>query len=117
MVTAAFGVPASEGMQGNARNCGFDLTGAEAESVDVFYFGEDSGWESIREGYEDNRGGTTDVPGVGEEAFYPNDNGPTELVVRANGIVFAVSAFVFFSEPSAALAADVAELAQAIADN
>jgi hypothetical protein len=117
MVTAAFGVTASEGVPGIARNCEFDTPGGEAESVNVFYFGDDSGWEAIRNGYEMNRGGTTDVPGVGEDAFYPNDMGPTELVVRANGIIFVVSAFVFLSEPSAALAADVAELAQAIAES
>ncbi|MGB8331957.1 MAG: hypothetical protein WCE62_17660 [Polyangiales bacterium] len=115
-MTAAFGVTASEGVPGNASNCEFDTPGGETGSVNVFYFGDDSGWEATRNGYEMNRGGTTDVPGVGEEAFYPNDFGPTELVVRANGIVFAVSAFTFFSEPSAALAADVAELAQAIAE-
>lgn len=71
MVTAAFGVTASEGVPGIARNCELDTPGGEAESVNVFYFGDDSGWEGIRNGYE--------------------------------------------SEPSAALAADVAELAQAIA--
>ena len=88
--------------------------GGEVDSVSVFYFGDDSRWEGTRQGFEDNTGGTTDVPGLGEEAFYPNNVGPYSLVVRANGIIFEVSVSVAFITPSAGLAADVEELARAI---
>ena len=115
MVTAAFEGTASEGVPDIARNCRFELTGGEVDSVSVFYFGDDSRWEGTRQGFEDNTGGTTDVPGLGEEAFYPNNVGPYSLVVRANGIIFEVSASVaFLTTPSAGLAADVEELAGAI---
>jgi hypothetical protein len=119
-VTAIFEGTASEGVPGSARNCKFEITGGEAKSVSVFFFGPDSSWDSIRGGFEDNRGGTTDVPGIGDEAFYPNDVGPSSLVVRANGIVFEVAPLLATtfppSLPSAALEADVAELANTIAD-
>lgn len=115
MVTAAFEGTASEGMPDIASNCRFELTGGEVDSVSVFYFGDDSLWEGTRQGFEDNTGGTTDVPGLGDEAFYPNNVGPYSLVVRANGIIFEVSVSVAFIMPSAGLAADVEELAQAIA--
>jgi len=113
-VTAAFEGTASEGVPDIARNCRFEITGGEVDSVSVFYFGDDSLWEGVRQGFEDNRGGTTDVPGLGDEAFYPNNAGPYSLIVRANGIIFEVSVSVAFIMPSAGLAADVEELARAI---
>ena len=117
MVTAAFEGTASEGVPGDARNCRFALAGGEVESVNVFYFGDDSSWERTRQGFEDNTGGTTDVPGLGDEAFYSNNTGPYSLVVRANGIIFQVSVSVAFITPSAGLAADVEELARAIVES
>ncbi len=119
-VTATFEGTASEGVPGDARNCRFEITGGEAQSVSVFFFGADSSWDGVRQGFEDNRGGTTDVPGIGDEAFYPNDVGPSSLVVRANGIIFQVSPLLATTfppaVPSAALEADVADLARTIAD-
>lgn len=119
-VTATFEGTASEGVPGDARNCRFEITGGEAQSVSVFFFGADSSWDGVRQGFEDNRGGTTDVSGIGDEAFYPNDVGPSSLVVRANGIIFEVSPLLATtfppSLPSAALEADVADLARTIAD-
>lgn len=116
MVTAVFQGTAAEGTPDVARNCRFEITGGEVNAVSVFYFGDDSSWEAARQGFADNRGGTTDVPGLGDEAFYPNDVGPASLVVRANGIIFEVSVSVAFIMPSAGLLADVRELAQEIAD-
>ena len=34
----------------------------------------------VKAGFEENRG-VTEVPGVGDEAFQPNDVGPYEIVV------------------------------------
>ena len=119
MVTAAFEGTASEGVPQDDASCEFELTdGGVVREVDVFFFGDDSGWESVRGGFEDFRGGTTDVAGVGDEAFYPNDSGPTNLVFRARGFIFEVVARIELG-PSDMLpptvAEDVAELARAIA--
>jgi len=121
-VTEIFEGTASDGVPDDViPECRFEITGGEAKSVGVFFFGPESNWDSVREGFEDNRGGTTDVSGIGDEAFYPNDVGPTSLVVRANGIIFEVSPLIETtfppSLPSAALAEDVAELANTIADS
>jgi len=51
MVTAAFEGTASEGVPDIARNCRFELTGGEVDSVSVFYFGDDSLWEGTRHGF------------------------------------------------------------------
>lgn len=119
-VTSIFEGTASEGVPGPARNCRFEITGGEATSVSVFYFGPDSGWEGTRQGFDDNLGGTTDVPGIGDEAFFANDSGPSSLVVRANGIIFEVSPLIPItippSVPSTALEAAVADLARTIAN-
>ncbi|MGB5811053.1 MAG: hypothetical protein WBG86_11020 [Polyangiales bacterium] len=119
-VTSIFEGTASEGTPGTARNCRFEITGGEAQSVSVFFFGADSRWDGTRQGFEDNRGGTTDVLGIGDEAFYPNDTGPSSLVVRANGIIFQISPLLETtfppSVPSAALEAAVADLARTIAN-
>ncbi len=122
MVTAAFEGTASEGVPGDDAACEFQLTeGGAVESVDVFFFGDESGWAGTRSGFEEFRGGTTDVAGVGDEAFYSNDRGPIGLVVRAGGIIFQVLARIPFDpfEPippnvEATIAEDVAELARAI---
>jgi hypothetical protein len=116
MVAAAFEGTVSPGEPGAARNCDFDITGGDVEAVDVYYFGEADDWDGVRTGYENNRGGTTDVSGIGAAAFFPNDTGPTELVVRTDAIIFAISVFVFFDDPPEGVEDDVAALAQAIID-
>lgn len=93
-VAESFGGESASGMAGNARNCSFTITNGIVPNVDVFHYGASSAWESTREGFEDNRGGTTDVSGVGDEAFHPNDRGPTEIVVRSGDIIFSVSVFL-----------------------
>lgn len=119
-VTSIFEGTASEGVPSTARNCRFEITGGEAQSVSVFYFGSDSSWDGVRQGFEDNRGGTTDVSGIGDEAFYSNDVGTSSLIVRANGIIFEVAPLLTTtfppSLPSAALEAAVADLARTIAN-
>ena len=94
--------------------------GGSPESSAPFANPVSSSWDGVRQGFEDNRGCTTDVPGIGDEALYPNDVGPSSLVVRANGIIFQISPLLETtfppSLPSAALEADVAELARTIAD-
>lgn len=121
-VTAAFEGTASAGVPGDDAACSFELTdGGVVESVDVFFFGNESGWAGTRSGFDEFRGGTTDVAGVGDEAFYANDRGPIGLVVRAGGIIFQVLARVPFDpfeqippDVEATIAEDVAELARAI---
>lgn len=116
VVESVFGPTVSEGVEGEARNCSFEHEPGPVISIDVYHFGSDDGWDGTRSGFEDNRGGTTDVPGIGDEAFYPNDTGPAELVVRAGGEIFAVTVFTgLFEEPDASVSTDVAELATAIA--
>jgi hypothetical protein len=112
MVVAAFGGTSSDGVPGVARNCTFTLTGGSVPSVDVFYYGTAPEWDGIRAGFEDNREGTTDVSGIGSQAFHPNDAGPTELVILAGDTVYSVSAGFGASDE---VNADVAELATAIA--
>jgi hypothetical protein len=117
MVAAAFGGSSSPGVPGTARNCTFKVTGAsvpnvDAFFVDVFYYGTAAEWDGIRAGFESNRGGTTDVPGIGSKAFHPNDAGPTELVILAGDTVYSVSGGFGASDE---VNADVAELATAIA--
>ena len=112
MVATAFGGSSSAGVPGNARNCTFTVTGGSVPTVDVFYYGTAAEWDGIRAGFESNRGGTTDVPGIGSEAFHPNDAGPTELVIVAGDTVYSVSGGFGASDE---VNADVAELATAIA--
>jgi hypothetical protein len=112
MVATAFGGSSSAGVPGNARNCTFTLTGGSVPTVDVFYYGTAAEWDGIRAGFESNREGTTDVPGIGSEAFHPKDAGPTELVIVAGDTVYSVSAGFGASDE---VNADVAELATAIA--
>ncbi len=45
----------------------------------------------MKAGYEENRGGVTAIPGLGEEAYQPNDVGPYEVVVRSGDVIFAVA--------------------------
>lgn len=107
----------ADGVEGSARNCSFAITGGEVGSVDVYYFGEASGWDGTKSGFEANRGGVTDVDGIGDAAYYPNDRGPRELVVQSGGEIFAVTVFTGPGETSDAVNASVAGLAGAIADD
>jgi hypothetical protein len=112
MVAAAFGGTSSAGLPGLARNCAYDIEGGSTARVDVYYYGTADLWDGIRAGFETNRGGTTDVSGIGSAAFYPGDAGPTELVVVAGDVVYSVSAGF---NAGAEIDADVAALALAIA--
>lgn len=114
MVEQAFGGTVSPGEEGPGRDCRFDISGGPVAKVQVFEFGSAAQFDGVRGGYEDNRGGTTDVSGVGEEAFYPGDVGPLTLVVKASGQVFSVSASDAFAEEPPGTDAMVAELARAI---
>ena len=117
MVEAAFPGAFSEGVEGGARDCRFELEDGAGISVTVFHYGSGDGWEGTRQGFVDNRGGVTEVEGVGESAFYPNDAGPGELVVRAGGEAYSVSVFIPFQDPPPEIVSAVANLANAIADD
>jgi hypothetical protein len=120
LVQSFFGGTVTDGVEGVARNCEFTIEGGLVEDVNVYYFGSDDGWDGTRSGFENNVGGTTDVPGIGDEAFYPNDNGPTSLVARAGGQIFEVAGGLSIfdtNEPSEDLIQAVADLAGAIADD
>jgi len=91
IVAAVFGGASASGEPGIARNCPFILVDGLAPSVEVFHYGPSSQWDGVKSGYEENRGGVTEVPGIGEEAFHPNDVGPYEIVVRSGDVIFAVA--------------------------
>jgi hypothetical protein len=115
-VESVFGPTVSDGVEGEARNCSFEHDPGPVTSIDVYYFGSADGWDGTRSGFEDNRGGTTDVDGIGDAAFHPNDVGPAELVVSAGGEIFAITVFTgLFEDPNPSVADDVAELATQIA--
>jgi hypothetical protein len=105
------------GVEGEARNCSFDIEGGDVLSVTVFYFGDASGWDGTRDGYVENRGGVTDIDGLADEAFYPNDAGEGELVVQAGGEIFSVSVFNFLSDPLPTALESLQSLARSIADD
>jgi hypothetical protein len=117
MVQSAFGGTVAEGVEGEARNCDFVIEGGPVFAVDVFYYGSADGWDSTRQGYEDNRGGVTDVAGIGDAAFFPGDAGASELVVQSGGEIFSVTVFAGFDEPGVEVINGVADLSKAIADN
>ncbi len=114
MVAAAFGGSAANGVEG-VRSCSFEITGGSASSVSVFLYGAASDWDEIRRVYEDNRGGTTDVTGVGDEAFNPNDVGEYDLVVLSGDVAFGVGVVTGPDSPD--IPGDMVELAQAIASS
>jgi hypothetical protein len=89
-VAAAFGASSASGEPLVARACSYALEGGVAPTVEVYHFGSSSGWDGVKEGYEENRGGVTDVDGVGDAAYNPNDMGPYELVVMSDDVIFAV---------------------------
>lgn len=117
LVGESFNGDVAEGVEGTSRNCTFDITGGDVVSVSVFYYGTDDGWEGTRSGFEANRGGTTDVAGVGDEAFHPNDVGPSEIVARAGGQIYSVTVFAGFTEPTQAVLDSVSSLATAIGED
>jgi hypothetical protein len=90
-VAAAFGATGASAEPGIARNCTFTLEGGIAPTVEVFHYGPASGWVGVKTVYEENRGGVTEVDGVGQGAYNPNDVGPNELVVLSDDAVFAVA--------------------------
>ena len=90
-VASAFAASSASGEAGIARNCSFTIVDGVAASVEVFHYGSSSQWDGVKSGYEDNRGGVTDVPGIGDEAYQPNDVGPYEIVVRSGEVIFAVA--------------------------
>lgn len=116
-VQAAFGGTVALGVEGEARNCTFDIVGGPVISVSVFEFGNADRWEPTRQGFVDNLGGVTDVEGMGDAAFFPNDSGPMALVVQSGGQIFEVSVFTGFEEPTPEVIEAVAELAQTIAED
>ena len=90
-VASAFAASSASGEAGIARNCSFTIVDGVASSVEVFHYGPSSQWDGVKSGYEDNRGGVTDVAGIGDEAYQPNDVGPYEIVVRSGDVIFAVA--------------------------
>jgi hypothetical protein len=64
----------------------------------------------------DNRTGVTDIEGLGDRAFYPNDTGARELVVQAGGQIFSVTVFSGLDDPTAEAVAGIADLSAAIAE-
>jgi hypothetical protein len=114
-VAAVFAAASATGEAGVAFNCSFTLVDGLAPSVEVFLYGPSSAWEGIKDGYEDNRGGVTDVAGVGEGAYHPNDAGPYEIVVQSGDVVFAVAVQSGSGGPE--VEAAILELAGVIAGN
>jgi hypothetical protein len=117
LVESVFGGTVAEGVEGQARNCDFEVQGGPVFSVAVFYYGSADDWDSTRQGFEDNRGGVTDVEGIGDEAFFPGDFGARELVVQSDGETFSVTVFTGFDDPTPEVINGVADLSKAIADN
>ena len=58
----------------------------------------------------------TDVEGLGDEAFFPNDTGARELVVQSGGHIFSVSVFSGLDEPTAEAIKGIADLSKSIAE-
>jgi hypothetical protein len=117
LVSQYFSGKVSDGVEGGARNCKFEITDGEVVSVVVYHYGDASGWEGTKSGFESNRGGVTEVDGIGDGAFSPNDRGEAELVVQSGRELFAVTVFSAFTDPSDAGIDSVAGLAGFIADD
>lgn len=115
MVEAAFGATTSQGVEGELRNCDFQIEDGSAPTLTVFDYGDADEWDGAREGYVENRGGVTDLEGIGDAAFYPNDAGASELVVQAGGRIFSVTLFTGLEDPSTGQINALADLAIAIA--
>jgi hypothetical protein len=109
-VAEVFGGTVGSEEPGIARNCTYAVQGPNGTTVAVYYYGDRAIWSGMKSGYADNRGPLTDVAGVGDEAFHPNDAGPLELVVLAGDVAFAVGIV-----DGKGTAAQVKELAKRIA--
>lgn len=114
MVQEAFGGTVAPGYEGAGYACVFEISGGPVEDVRVREAGPASSFDGVRSGYHDNFEGSTDVPGIGDEAFYPNLIGPLTLVVSAAGQNFTVDAHDSFSEAPPGTEEMVADLARAI---
>jgi len=117
LVGSVFSGTVAEGVEGEFQNCDFEVEGGPVLTVSVFDYGSSSGWDSTRDGFVDNREGVTDVDGIGQAAFFPNDTGARELIVQSGGRIFSVTVFSGFDEPSVEVINGVADLAKAIADD
>jgi hypothetical protein len=115
VVADIFGGTATEG-PGDDTACTYTLQGGPVRQVVVFYYGKASDWDAIRDGYERNRGPLTNVPGVGDKAFYPGDVGEIEIVVLSGDVIFAVG-LLEPAQPKAAAAVNVKKLATRIAQD
>ncbi|HSK07615.1 MAG TPA: hypothetical protein VK990_08865 [Acidimicrobiia bacterium] len=115
MVGASFAGTVSEGVEGDFSNCDFEVEGGSVLSVSVFDYGDADGWDSTRQGFVDNRSGVTDIDGLGQRAFHPNDTGARELVVEAGGRIFSVTVFSGLEDPTTETMAGIADLSEAIA--
>jgi hypothetical protein len=112
-VASIFAAASASGEPGIARNCTFTLVDGLAPTVEVFHYGSSTDWDGVKAGFEENRGGVTEVPGVGDEAFQPNDVGPYEIVVRYLDIIYSVAVQTGGGGPE--VEAAILELATAIA--
>ena len=90
-VAFIFSAASASGEPGIARNCTFTVVDGLVPTVEVFHYGPSTDWDAVKAGFEENRGGVTEVPGVGDEAFQPNDVGPYEIVVRYLDIIYSVA--------------------------
>jgi hypothetical protein len=112
VVAAAFGASSASLEPGGG--CSFTIVDGVAPGVGVLDYGSSSQWDGVKSGFEENRGGVTEVPGIGDEAFYPNDVGPSyELVVRSGDVIFEVLVLTGSGGPE--VEAAIQELARTIA--
>lgn len=114
MVQEVFGGTVAPGYEGPGYACVFEISGGPVEDVRVGEAGPASSFDGVRSGWHDNFEGTTDVPGIGDEAFYPNLIGPLTLIVSAAGQNFTIDADDAFSEAPPGIEEMVADLARAI---
>jgi hypothetical protein len=118
VVAEVFGgtVAAEEPGPVSSFSCGYLVEGGAAEIVSVIYYGGANKWDYVKTGVEKNRKGITPVPGVGDEAFNPNDYGALELTVVAGDVVFTVGATNVDGRAGHAAGGKVTELAKRIVD-
>jgi len=90
-IQAVTGGTVSQGVPGHARNCEYTIAGGSTAVINVFAFGTAAELAGIRAGYETNRDGTETLSGIGNSAFSPRDVGRNEVVVEADGTIFAVA--------------------------
>ena len=90
VVASVFGGTAQGEQPGSARNCTYRLSGGTVPQVEVFSYGPADQWDGVRGGYVANRGGVTDVTGIGDAAFRTKD-AVAEVVVRTARGIFSVA--------------------------